>query len=511
MELKTYTEDNLASHPGVYIETSIPHPTGAGARNPQILLNERAHRLDNRPLSEFAEQHTYNTYDGQNKATQPDWYKLEFDQPVTFNCIELTMGLPYRDGGWWLSLDVEIYQQERWQKVETLSITPPYNFENNRGERRPYETHMLNFSEVTTQTVRLIGQPGGLAQFTSLARLAVYYRDLSRWSPAHLTDAPIPDVLHLISPQAIWDLSENLSKLCGLTINFPLTEYYLDQPRYQQFWRRFSHNYQGGVELWFLMGETLGWDTWNSLTMSTIESGQITLKDPHVNLYSHDTFAKAVAPIVVEDRVLGELTSGLVIVKDNFDIAWHRTFSEGHSIPWPEYQAAIDRSTHKTMEQMEGAAALLGVIANTITNLGYRNARLERELSGTQFGIQRRTLQRKELVRQAIAFMQANLENPITVNEVACELALSPSYFCNLFTEQIGRNPSEFLIELRLERAKDYLAHSSMHVIDVCMLLGLNPSYFSRLFKRRVGYSPGQYARRMREAPSINEKARRIG
>jgi hypothetical protein len=177
MELKPYSEDNLALHPNVQIEVSLCHPTGGAARDPRILLNERAHRLDNRPLSEFAQQHTYDTYDGQNQAAQPDWYKLDFNQPVTFNCIELTMGLPYRDGGWWLSLNVEIYQRDQWRQVEALSITPPYNFDNHRGERRPYQTYMLNFREVTGQVVRLIGQPGGLAQFTSLARLAVYHRD----------------------------------------------------------------------------------------------------------------------------------------------------------------------------------------------------------------------------------------------------------------------------------------------------------------------------------------------
>ncbi len=502
MEIKqyTYSEDNLALHPNVHIEVSNPHPTGDGARDPQVLLNERAHRLDNRPLCDFAQQHTYNTYDGQNQAAQLDWYKLEFNLPITFNCIELTMGLPYRDGGWWLSLSVEIYHQECWQEVEGLSFTPAYNFDNNRGERRPYETYILSFREVTARSVRLIGRPGGLAQFTSLARLAVYHRDLSRWNPIHLTEAPVPDILHFISPQAIWDLSESLDKLCGLSFIFPLTEYYLDQPRYQKFWRRSSHNYQGGIELWFLIGETLGWDTWNSLTMATIENKQTTLKEPHVNLFLHDTFARAVAPIVVEDRVLGELKSDLVIIKNNFDTAWHRDFAHGHAIPWSDYEAATDRSTQMTLEQMEGAATLLGTIANTITNLGYRNAHLERELSGTKFGMQQRSLQRKEMVRQAITFMQTNLENPISVNEVARELALSPSYFCNLFTEQIGRNPSEFLIELRLERAKDYLAHSSMQVIEICMLLGLSPSYFSRLFKQRVGYSPGEYANRMRVA-----------
>lgn len=103
-----------------------------------------------------------------------------------------------------------------------------------------------------------------------------------------------------------------------------------------------------------------------------------------------------------------------------------------------------------------------------------------------------------DIIKQAIRFMQDNLENSIGVAEVARFVALDPSYFCRLFTDQTGCNPRDFLMDLRLERAKYYLAHTEMSVMDVCVALGYSPSYFSRLFKRQVGCTPGQYAQRSR-------------
>lgn len=110
----------------------------------------------------------------------------------------------------------------------------------------------------------------------------------------------------------------------------------------------------------------------------------------------------------------------------------------------------------------------------------------------------RRENERHELVTRAIRYMQDNLESEINIADVARYVALDQSYFCRLFTEQTGRNPVDFLTDLRLQRAKDYLAQSGMSVMEVCVALGYSPSYFSRLFKARVGCTPGQYARQLR-------------
>lgn len=496
----SYTEENLALQQHVHITVSKSQVTGSGSRDPRVLLNETAYRLHGRPLADFDQCRTYDTYDGQNQTTSPDWYAIEFSEPTTFNCLEMTMGIPYRDGGWWTSLAVEVRVDtgEQWRSVKDLHITPAYNFDDTHNERRPYETYALIFSEVTAHAVRVTGLSGGLAQFTSLARLAVYHRNLSYWNQMYLPRPPLPYIFQLIAPQTIWDLSDSLVKLTGLTITFSFMEYYLDKQRYQQLWRSVRRNYEGEPELWFLIADAMGWDAWSRVDVTTIEDYPVTLTKSSVLLSFHDTLASAVAPVVVDNQVLGQIDTQPVILKETFDWATHQRYAQEHGLPWPTYLAAIERTPQLTREQLEGAAALVGMIANTIANLAHCTLYLEHRLYGARQALKQRSEQHKELVRQAIDFMQRNLETSIDVAEVARAVALTPSYFCALFTEQTGRNPSDFLIDLRIERAKEYLAHTQMSVMDVCVALGYSPSYFSRLFKQRTNSTPSQYAQRKR-------------
>jgi AraC-like DNA-binding protein len=495
----TSTEENLAHRAGVQIYASVERPTGRGARDPRVLLFDPPFDLDGQPLSAFIDYRvkTYDSYDGHNQAEGPDWYCITFPASTTVNCVEVTMECPNRDGGWWTSLWVEYWNGESWCAVDQLSITPPYNFNDVPYERRPYETHALTFDAVTVERIRLIGQPGGLAQFTSLAYIAVYHRDLSRWNPTHLPKPPRPYLFRLIPPNTIWDLSESLVKLTGLSINVAYLDHYLDRRRYERWWHLISHNYQGAPELWHLLGATIGWDAWNRI--ENPERTSSLLREPNVCISFHNTLGRALAPIVVDGKVLGEMGTHLVIIKDSIDWHWHQDYAREHCIAWDEYAAAIKRSPQMTIEQLEGAAELLGMIANTIANLAHTNLKLERELLGVRAGMHSREADRSQLVRKAIDFMQRNLEEGITIAEVAQSVSLSPTYFGILFAEQMGRSPIEFLTDMRIERAKEYLTYTSMSVMDVCVALGYNPSYFTRLYKQKTGFTPGQYIRKFRK------------
>lgn len=483
-------DKNLALLPGVRIKASVADPCGGGARDPKVLLNDSAHRLHGKPLSEFSGANTFDTFDGWNESQGPDWYCITFPHPVICNCIEMTMGFPYRDGGWWTSLRVEVRTDQRshWTQANNLNITPNYDFRDRRGERRPFETYALTFDPVRVHSVRVIGNPGGIAQFTSLARLAVYERNLSRWNPMQLPGTPIPDIFELIDSAMVWDISESMKKLCGLEVSLPLMEYYMDEPRFSQFWERIRHNYEGEPELWFLVGNVLGWRTWNRRTPAVTPISSPDHTEPYIHKTFHNTLGQARAPVVVDGHPVGEVMTQYVILEDIFDLDWHKRWAAKHDIPWEEYQAAIDRSPHKTTSQMEGAAALLGTIANTIANLA-------RHLNRAKACRDDREGWRRDLVHRAIEIMEDRLEKNVTVSGVAQEIGLSMPYFCHVFAQRTGMTPSEYLINLRISRAQEYLRYTDLTVSEVAHLLGYDTSYFSRLFKRRTGHAPGDYAR----------------
>lgn len=495
-----FEDENLAMRPGIRISASNLSPVGGGARSPAILLNETAHRLDGRPLSEFQQSRTFDTFHGREGSSPIDWYSLEFPAAIQLNCLEMTMGWPYRDGGWWTSLSVEIRPGERsdWQAVNNLKITRPYNFADSRKAHLPYETFVLSFEDVVATAVRIVGTPGGLATFTSLARLAIYHRDFSHWNPARQPAAPLPDVFKFIPPATIWDLSESLTKLSGLQISFPMMEYYLDGDRYQRFWARVQDNYLGKPNLWILLGDTLGWTSFVALPRTRHQITTRGSPEPYVELSLHGVMASAVAPIVVEDQPLGSLTTDPAILRDQIDWDWHRRYAGGIGIPWQNYRAALERLPHMTLEQMEGIAEMMGMIANSIVRLAHRNLALENELLKVRSAAGQGANPAKETIHQAIDFMEENLEESIGIADVARAVCLNPSYFSTLFAEQVGCTPTDFLTRLRIERAKEFLRHTSMSVMDVCVALDYSPSYFSRLFKKMTGITPGKYARQVK-------------
>jgi AraC-like DNA-binding protein len=497
-----WQEENLAIQPDVRISASNPNPVGGGARHPAALLNETARRLDGRPLAEFNQGQTYDTFHGRAASAAQDWYWIEFPGPTHFNCIELTMGWPYRDGGWWKSLDIQTCSGagEAWRPVSNLHCTPEYNFTDSPVNRRPYETYLLSFDDTQAAAVRLIGTPGGLASFTSLARLALYHRDFSLWKPSRLPAPPLPDVFKYLSPPAISDMSESLIKLSGLQISFPLLEYYLDEARYQRFWKRAQTSYLGKPSLYILLGDTVGWANYSSLPSQRHKIATQIAPEPYVELLLNGSMAVAVAPIVVEDQLMASLSTEQAIVRDHVDWDWHRRYANEIGIPWQTYQAALERSPHMTLEQMEGIAEMMGMIANNIAHLAHRNQMLESELRKAQSAAGQAGHFAGEIIDRAIDFMQENLEESVSMRDVARAVSLNPCYFSTLFSGQMGCTPSEFFGRLRVERAKEYLRHTSMSVMDICVALDYNPSYFNRLFKKMTGQTPGVYARQARQA-----------
>jgi len=489
--LRSGIGENLALRPGTEITASVSQPTGAGARNPCVLLTDSVLHLDGRSLDAFHRDNTFDTYDGQNRATGPDWYMIAFPEAALVNCVEMTMGFADFNGGWWTALAVDAIDDAGcWHQVETLEITPPYCFDDSRGERRPYQTHYLSFATVYTRAIRLIGRPGGQDEFTSLARIAARLRTMSRARPElDVAAPPIPDLFRVISPSTVWDLSAGLSKVIGLTINLPLMDYYLDAIRHQQAWYALRRNYQGEPELWFLIGDSIGWDTWQAVIASSMAADVPAPVDPHVRLVLGGGLAQAVAPVWVAGKPLCELTTRVVIVRDHFDRAWHARFAKQSSIAWGSYRAAVGRSPQLTMEQLRGVAELMGLVANSVANLAYRLGLAEQNL-----GRDRRSNRQKHAVRQAIDFMQDHLEEQIGVVDVARAVSLSPHHFTDMFTAHTGLTPNEFLTNLRIERAKEYLAQHRMSPSDVCLALGYSSSYFWRLFKRKTGLTPARFA-----------------
>ena len=91
-------------------------------------------------------------------------------------------------------------------------------------------------------------------------------------------------------------------------------------------------------------------------------------------------------------------------------------------------------------------------------------------------------------------FIQENFSRPITIKDLANNVALSESYFIKTFKNITHITPIDYLISVRLSNAKRYLAESTLSVVEISDICGFNDaSYFSYYFKKKVGMTPSQY------------------
>lgn len=99
-------------------------------------------------------------------------------------------------------------------------------------------------------------------------------------------------------------------------------------------------------------------------------------------------------------------------------------------------------------------------------------------------------------LHQARDFMEATLERPLMLTEIAQVACLSPHHFLRQFKEVFQVTPHAYLTRKRLERAKWLLTHSDQSVSTICYLIGFESlTSFSGLFHRHFGMSPAKYRR----------------
>jgi len=101
------------------------------------------------------------------------------------------------------------------------------------------------------------------------------------------------------------------------------------------------------------------------------------------------------------------------------------------------------------------------------------------------------------VIARAMKYIETHLAEEITLEKLSKELNLSQSHFSRRFKEEAGKNYIEFLNEVRIRKAKEYLSDPMMSIGDVCMKCGYSdPNYFSRIFRKTEGVSPSEWRMR---------------
>lgn len=104
-----------------------------------------------------------------------------------------------------------------------------------------------------------------------------------------------------------------------------------------------------------------------------------------------------------------------------------------------------------------------------------------------------------DVVERMIHFMKDNLDKRLSLEDIADEAGLSVSYFSTLFKKRTDRSPIDFIIQLRVQKASQYLDNTDLNVGEIALKVGYSdPFNFSRIFKRVMGVSPLNYRKTLK-------------
>lgn len=92
------------------------------------------------------------------------------------------------------------------------------------------------------------------------------------------------------------------------------------------------------------------------------------------------------------------------------------------------------------------------------------------------------------------------MSDEISLNTIAAEVGMSPSYFSSIFSKETGKTFVEYLTEIRMDRAKELLMCSSMKTSEIGYEVGYkDPHYFSYIFKKTQNCTPKEFRARGKE------------
>lgn len=119
----------------------------------------------------------------------------------------------------------------------------------------------------------------------------------------------------------------------------------------------------------------------------------------------------------------------------------------------------------------------------------------EHHMKGYEFKSPNKTY----VVQQIMKYMESHYREKISLDQIAENMYLSPFYISKLFKSETGDTPINYLISLRMEKAKELLDRNpSLSIQQTAAQVGYEDAYhFSKLFKKYFGLSPMYYKARI--------------
>ena len=104
---------------------------------------------------------------------------------------------------------------------------------------------------------------------------------------------------------------------------------------------------------------------------------------------------------------------------------------------------------------------------------------------------------KRDIIDEAINFIQAKLSSNIKINELADHFGYNRAYFSTLFAKRMGASPQKYILNLRMTTAAELMLKHNQSPTIAAQTVGYLDFYlFSKMFKKFFGLSPRQYIKK---------------
>jgi AraC-like DNA-binding protein len=99
-------------------------------------------------------------------------------------------------------------------------------------------------------------------------------------------------------------------------------------------------------------------------------------------------------------------------------------------------------------------------------------------------------------LHRATEMLKANLDGQIALSQVAGECKLSVSHFVRAFKQTVGEPPYRWLLQQRIDAAKELLLHSGLPMVEIALKCGFaDQACLIRAFRKLLDTTPGEWRR----------------
>lgn len=155
-----------------------------------------------------------------------------------------------------------------------------------------------------------------------------------------------------------------------------------------------------------------------------------------------------------------------------------------HQVLEKAWQLVKESSEERDEFQLMQKAVLMEMLVYILRGLNEDHINVVPYLSKSQ-------RRQQQIVNYTVYYLENHYKEEITLEKLAQDQFLSPTYLSKIFKEATGVSPINYLIEIRLKRAKDMLKNDNLTIKEVASAVGYQDAYhFSKSFKKLYGVSP---------------------